>query len=403
MADSLLGGIVINEILIDPNSTTANYDTDGDGTAGAADEFVELYNSATTAIDISGLELWDQTAGNWFTFPSGTILQPGAHAVVITDALGGTGPVVGPDDYVFDADHYGALINNTGDAVVVYDPMNDEYIQATFNGYPGGTFIDDGGQFSTSATLVGSGENFGTDVDGYSIQRVGDGGSTFTSNQTPTAGTANVCFCDRTLIDTDLGPRRVEDLAIGDRIATRTSGYQTILWIGRSYRSVDEMARNPRLRPIRFAQGALGPGLPKRNLCVSRQHRLLVQGRIVERMTGVEAVLVPAIHFVELPGVDAIVPQRRIGFFHIVTNRHEVAFAEGVAAETMYLGRGALSVLAPDARAELSRRLSKPLAAFADPVPALPFVQGVKAREIMRRHRKNRRAIQAAGGIFAPI
>ena len=98
MADTLLGGIIINEILVDPNGAS-NYDTDGNGTAGATDEYVELYNSSSTAIDISGLQLWDQGVGNWFTFPSGTILQPGGHAMVMSGVqAGGSLPTGGPDD-----------------------------------------------------------------------------------------------------------------------------------------------------------------------------------------------------------------------------------------------------------------------------------------------------------------
>jgi hypothetical protein len=55
--DTLRGGIVINEVLIDPNSSTLNFDTDGNGTAETEDEFIEIYNLSGSAIDIGGLEL----------------------------------------------------------------------------------------------------------------------------------------------------------------------------------------------------------------------------------------------------------------------------------------------------------------------------------------------------------
>ncbi|WP_299751717.1 hypothetical protein [uncultured Tateyamaria sp.] len=55
MPDELLGGIIINEILVDPSGSTANFDTDGNGTADATDEYVELRNVSDTAIDISGV------------------------------------------------------------------------------------------------------------------------------------------------------------------------------------------------------------------------------------------------------------------------------------------------------------------------------------------------------------
>ena len=69
MADALRGGIVINEILVDPNGSI-NFDTDNDGAAFETDEYVELYNASGGPINIGGLQLWDQGLGNWFTFPA---------------------------------------------------------------------------------------------------------------------------------------------------------------------------------------------------------------------------------------------------------------------------------------------------------------------------------------------
>ena len=96
MADTLLGGIVINEVLVDPNSASANFDTDQNGAAAATDEFVEIVNVSSAAIDISNVQLWDAANGNWFTFPAGTVLESGAHALVMTGLQpGGTLPAGG--------------------------------------------------------------------------------------------------------------------------------------------------------------------------------------------------------------------------------------------------------------------------------------------------------------------
>lgn len=51
MADMLLGGIVINEIIVDPNGAS-NFDTDGNGIADDEDEYVELFNASASAVDI---------------------------------------------------------------------------------------------------------------------------------------------------------------------------------------------------------------------------------------------------------------------------------------------------------------------------------------------------------------
>ena len=51
----------------------------------------------------------------------------------------------------------------------------------------------------------------------------------------------------------------------------------------------------PKVQPVRILAGALGHGMPQRDLLVSRQHRMLVSSAICERMFGLEQVLVSAI------------------------------------------------------------------------------------------------------------
>jgi hypothetical protein len=199
VADVLMGGIIINEILADPDGAN-NVDTDGNGIADGVDEYVELYNTSATAIDISGVQLWSQGLGYWFTFPSvpPTILQPGGHALIMTGVQSeGALPTGGPDDLFFEAGRGSPLINNTGDNVVVYDPDSDGYIVARFNGdalgVPPSTYTG----FSATTSIVGAGENFGNDIDGFSIQREGDGANTFvngSNGEAPTPGTTNVCM-----------------------------------------------------------------------------------------------------------------------------------------------------------------------------------------------------------------
>ena len=58
-------------------------------------------------------------------------------AVVVRNVQnGGSLPAVTGNDLAFDADFGSGVINNDGDNVVLYDPTNDEFIQATFNGDP---------------------------------------------------------------------------------------------------------------------------------------------------------------------------------------------------------------------------------------------------------------------------
>ncbi|MCP4656479.1 MAG: lamin tail domain-containing protein [bacterium] len=174
-ANVLAGGIALNEVLVDPNSSGGeNFDTDGNGTADTLDEFVEVYNLSGAPIDISGFELWDSGSDLWFTFPATTTLGAGNFAVVVCGVqAGGALPPVSGGNLAFDAGRTSGAINNGGDNVVLYDPNNDQYIQFLYNGdgadNPPVDYLGDG--FSGTATLVGAVEDWGFDTDGISLVR----------------------------------------------------------------------------------------------------------------------------------------------------------------------------------------------------------------------------------------
>lgn len=104
-----VGRLLINEVLADP---PAGYDAGGDGVASVtADEFVELVNVGTAALDLGGATLSDATAVRG-TFAAGTTLAPGAALVV----FGGGAPMLaGCATAVFAP----LQLNNGGDAVTV--------------------------------------------------------------------------------------------------------------------------------------------------------------------------------------------------------------------------------------------------------------------------------------------
>ena len=402
MPDTLLGGIAINEILVDPNGSI-NFDTDGNGTAAATDEFIELVNISTGPIDISGLEIWDAGTGKVFTFPAGTILQPGAHALVVTGVQAGGSLPAGADanDLAFDIGRGSAFINNTGDNVVIYDPTNDEFIQATFNGDSLDNPTAGGGGysgFSATATRSGSGENFGNDVDGESLQRLYDTSNSFTSG-TPTPAAENVCFCQGTALRAPDGSVMVEEVRPGALLVTADHGPQVVKWVGARLWTPAELRRRPNLAPIRIRRGALGGGLPARDLYLSPQHRVLVDGLIALRMFGVREVLVAARHLCGLAGVDAVVPARPVVYYHVMFAHHEIVVAEGVRAESLYLGPQSLKAIPDKGIEEIAVLLGldrRDLPAQA-PAPARPFASSRRAAQLVARHWKNHRPLQGRG------
>lgn len=173
-ANSVLNDLVFNEVLPDPNSGSNNFDTDGDGSAETEDEFIEIYNTSGSSLDISGLEFWDNNNGNFFTVPNGTTLGANGYVVVVASVAGGSLPSVGAGSHAFEATGSMSLTNN-GEDFVLYDPATDQFIQAVYNGATQNDPASDYTGFSATATLIGSVLDFGSDTDGVSLALSPDG------------------------------------------------------------------------------------------------------------------------------------------------------------------------------------------------------------------------------------
>jgi hypothetical protein len=86
--------LIINEVLAQTNTTTTggtlNGDANQDGdSTGQRDEFVEIVNRTSVALDLSGLKLYDNTTTARHTFPANTLLQPG-KAIIVFGGENGT-------------------------------------------------------------------------------------------------------------------------------------------------------------------------------------------------------------------------------------------------------------------------------------------------------------------------
>jgi hypothetical protein len=196
-----------------------------------------------------------------------------------------------------------------------------------------------------------------------------------------------VCFTQGTLIRTAEGPCTVEELQVGDIIETATHGPQPIRWIGSKTVTTARLERQPQLRPIRIAAGALGRGLPQRDLLVSRQHRMLVSSPIAVRMFGTSDVLIPANKLTALPGIDVDERAAPVTYFHLLFDQHEVIFAENAPSESLYVGPETLKMIAPDALAEilvLFPELERKQPGFAFPEPS-----SKQQKQFVARHLKN--------------
>ena len=193
------------------------------------------------------------------------------------------------------------------------------------------------------------------------------------------------CFAAGTLIATLRGPVAVEAIRPGDRVLTRDRGFRPLRWAGRQAVSAARLAAAERLRPVRIAAGALGPGVPARDLLVSPQHRMLLAGPEIAARFGTPEVLVAAKHLVGRPGITVEVPAGGIAYHHLLFDAHEVVLADGAWAESLFTGPMAMKLMPAAQRAEILT-LFPALAQGGPPhaAPARRFLSGAEARGIVR-------------------
>jgi len=141
------------------------------------------------------------------------------------------------------------------------------------------------------------------------------------------------CFTPGTAIATAKGERRVENLRIGDRIITRDNGIQEIRWAGRKDMSSSSLIANPHLQPIVIRAGAMGDGVPERDLLVSPNHRCLVASEKSQLHFDEREVLAAAKHLIGSKGIETV-KVRKTSYIHFMFDHHEVVLSDGAWTES---------------------------------------------------------------------
>lgn len=146
--------------------------------------------------------------------------------------------------------------------------------------------------------------------------------------------TGPVCFSAGTLILTPEGERPVERLCVGDRVVTADNGPQALRWIGKQTFAFGPAPHDH--KPILIKAGSLGPGRPRRDLRVSPQHSILLRGLRPSANPHPLEYLAPAKGLVRLNGVRQMHGARRVTYYSLLLDRHQILFAEGHPAESFY-------------------------------------------------------------------
>jgi hypothetical protein len=154
-----------------------------------------------------------------------------------------------------------------------------------------------------------------------------------------------ICFTPGTRIATPDGARLIEQLSPGDRILTKDNGPQEILWTGTRRMTGARLYAMPHLRPIRFRAGALGAGRPDGDLLVSPQHRMLIKGPAARALFNSAEVLVAAEDLLNDHSVTVDHQLREVSYIHILLDRHNIVFANGMETESFHPSNTALDTI----------------------------------------------------------
>jgi hypothetical protein len=169
------------------------------------------------------------------------------------------------------------------------------------------------------------------------------------------------CFVAGTALATPEGPVAVDALRIGDMVSTASGQARPVRWIGRRHLDLTRHPKPRTVQPIRIMAGALGDGLPNRDLLVSPDHAMLLDG-----------MLIPA----RLLRNDVTIRREEdwasVTYYHVELETHDVLLAEGAKAESYldtgnrdtFENAGQLMTLHPDLSGGQSRREAQSCAPF---------------------------------------
>jgi Ca2+-binding RTX toxin-like protein len=372
--------------------------------AGVGDDEVEAGDGDDSVFGQDGSDTIDGGAGNDTIFgqDDNDILLGGAGDDVIDGGI--------DDDLISGSIGNDSLIGGEGDDIVTGGIGNDtisggEGADSLLGGDDRDVFLDvgagdtiDGGD--GDSTDDGIDDDFDT-LDLRGLGRFEIVGETTDPDGNSTSGTVNFlgaddsitgtlefgeienlipCFTPGTLIATPRGEKLVEELQLGDRVITRDNGLQEIRWIGHRALGAQDLHNAPHLKPVLIRAGALGHGLPERDMLVSPQHRLLLNSERAALYFEEREVLAAAKHLTGMEGVDQVEASGTT-YIHFMFDQHEVVLSNGAWTESFQPGEQVLDGMGAEQRDEIF-----------DLFPELREAQGIEAYQAARRSLKKHEA-----------
>src|SRR5215472_4558249 len=133
------------------------------------------------------------------------------------------------------------------------------------------------------------------------------------------------------MLRTPDGELPVEKLRAGKQVITLVDGQEvakTVTWLGRRRVDLARHSRPETVAPVRIRRGAFADGIPHRDLIVSPDHAIFVDGK-----------LICARQLVNGSTIRQETDWTAVDYYHVELDQHAILLAEGLPAES-YLNTG---------------------------------------------------------------
>jgi hypothetical protein len=140
-----------------------------------------------------------------------------------------------------------------------------------------------------------------------------------------------LCYVGGTRIATPHGEALVESLQPGDLVLVQSGEQmlaQPVKWVGQRRIALSAHPRPETVAPIRIQKGAFADNVPHRNLLVSPDHAILVDGKLICARQLVNGTTIRREQCIAA-----------VDYFHVELEQHSILLAEGLTAES-YLDTG---------------------------------------------------------------
>jgi autotransporter passenger strand-loop-strand repeat protein len=289
------------------------------GSGGIA--FVSQGGGASAASVGSGGLLLVSSAGN----AAGITVGNGGSAVISQGGSAGTATIEAGGVLVLSsgASAYGSL--DFADPGALLTIGGTVMPSGAISGFAVGDTIDLANLASASASFDSSTDQLSISAGGasYTLQFGAVAAEGFATSGDGGSGTLlTACYAEGTRIATPRGDAPIEELRAGDLVCTFAGPPRPVRWVGRRRVDCQRHPRRAEVQPVRIAASAFAPGRPRRDLVLSPDHAVFVDG-----------VLIPVRYLVNGRTV-APLATATVTYLHVELDRHDVILAEGLPAES---------------------------------------------------------------------